>query len=136
MPPRIDLMDRLGIRYRRIPVLAIGRDVYVDSSLIADALEKRFPESAGYATMFPPRKGSQSRDTGLVKAFLTAYVDRSLFTTVTRLLPWDRMPEAFVKDRSAVRYRRRTQIGRTDHHTVPGSKYQPGTDEGPAADQY
>jgi glutathione S-transferase len=104
MPPRVDLADRLGIPYRRIPVLAIGRDVYVDTSLITDALEKRFNESAGHATLFPPRKGSEARDTGLVKAFLTAYVDKPLFSTVVGLLPWDKMPEAFVKDRSAVRY--------------------------------
>jgi glutathione S-transferase len=103
IPPRPELLDRLGIRYRRIPVLAIGRDVYIDTSLIANALEKRFPESAGYSTIFPPRKGSEFRDTGLVKAFVASYVDRPFFRLAVMLLPWDQFPEAFTKDRSAVR---------------------------------
>jgi hypothetical protein len=36
--PRPDLA-RLGINYRRIPLLAIGCDVYLDSRLIIYALE-------------------------------------------------------------------------------------------------
>lgn len=37
--PRKDL-ENLGITYRRIPVLAIGKDVYCDSSLIFDVVTK------------------------------------------------------------------------------------------------
>lgn len=40
--PRPDL-EALGIKYRRIPVLAIGRDVFCDSRLILDVLERLFP---------------------------------------------------------------------------------------------
>lgn len=43
--PRPDL-EALGITYRRIPIMAIGRDVYCDSSLIIDVLEERFPDKA------------------------------------------------------------------------------------------
>ena len=39
--PRPEVMDMLGIKYRRIPILAIGNDVYCDTSLIASALERR-----------------------------------------------------------------------------------------------
>ena len=35
--PRKDL-EALGITYRRIPVLAVGKDVYCDSSLIIDLI--------------------------------------------------------------------------------------------------
>lgn len=33
----------LGVNYRRIPVLAIGRDIYLDTSLILSKLEAHFP---------------------------------------------------------------------------------------------
>ncbi len=38
-------LEALGIKYRRIPLLAIGRDVYCDTRLIIDKLEQLFPES-------------------------------------------------------------------------------------------
>lgn len=37
--PRLTLLD-LGITYRRIPVLAIGGDVYCDTALIIDVIQK------------------------------------------------------------------------------------------------
>jgi glutathione S-transferase len=40
--PRPDL-DALGIKYRRIPVLAIGRDIYMDTRIMIEKLESRFP---------------------------------------------------------------------------------------------
>lgn len=43
MPPRQDLAI-LGITYRRIPLLAIGNDVYADTTLILRELERRFPQ--------------------------------------------------------------------------------------------
>ena len=42
VPPRIPrpiLSERLGIQYRRIPILSIGRDIYIDSRLIIKKLE-------------------------------------------------------------------------------------------------
>ncbi|KAF2648781.1 hypothetical protein K491DRAFT_231051 [Lophiostoma macrostomum CBS 122681] len=41
--PRPDLAE-LGIAYRRIPILSIGRDVYLDTRLIIQKLEERFPD--------------------------------------------------------------------------------------------
>jgi glutathione S-transferase len=102
MPPRPALSEQLGIGYRRIPVLAIGRDVYVDTSLIAIALERCFPEAAGFGTIFPARNNTESRDTGLVKALAMSYADRTVFKLATMFLPWDKMPADFVKDRSSV----------------------------------
>lgn len=42
--PRPLLQKRLGINYRRIPVMAIGRDVYIDTRIMLPKLEKFFPE--------------------------------------------------------------------------------------------
>ncbi|KAF2492900.1 hypothetical protein BU16DRAFT_93411 [Lophium mytilinum] len=47
--PRADL-DALGVKYRRIPVMAIGRDVYCDTRLILRKLEEMFPDGALGAT--------------------------------------------------------------------------------------
>jgi glutathione S-transferase len=41
--PRPDFQN-LGLSYRRIPVLAIGRDVYCDTALILRKLETLFPK--------------------------------------------------------------------------------------------
>ncbi|KAI0766701.1 hypothetical protein BD413DRAFT_150463 [Trametes elegans] len=103
--PRPDLSDRLGVTYRRIPVLAIGSDVYCDSSLIAAVLERRFPPSEGYSTLFPARKraggSGGTADTGLVKALCMAYADRALFPLAAESLPYGRFPPEFLKDRAA-----------------------------------
>ncbi|KAI0637991.1 hypothetical protein C8Q77DRAFT_403635 [Trametes polyzona] len=99
--PRPDLADRLGVTYRRIPVLAIGRDVYCDSSLIATVLERRFPPSEGYSTLFPARKGGGKADTGMVKALCTFYADRAVFPLAAENLPYRKFTPEFVNDRSA-----------------------------------
>ncbi|TFL06042.1 hypothetical protein BDV98DRAFT_561091 [Pterulicium gracile] len=99
-PPRPELSQLLGVTYRRIPVLAIGRDLYCDSASIADAIERRFPPSTGYITLFPTRAGGGKADTGLVKAFVKFYSDTILFGLAVIFLPWDKFPQAFLDDRS------------------------------------
>lgn len=44
--PRPILQERLGINYRRIPIMAIGRDVYIDTRLMLRKLEEEewFPD--------------------------------------------------------------------------------------------
>jgi hypothetical protein len=83
MPPRPELGRSLGVTYRRIPVLAIGRDVYCDTSLITLALERRFSPEQGYA-------------------FSKFYADRTLFPLAVTFIEWDKLPKAFVEDRSKV----------------------------------
>ena len=100
--PRPDLAERLGVTYRRIPVLAIGKDVYCDSSLIAAALERRFPPAAGYPTLFPARRGGGKADTGMIKALCMTYADRALFPLAAENLPYRKFTPEFVNDRSAV----------------------------------
>ncbi|KAJ4478026.1 hypothetical protein J3R30DRAFT_3478351 [Lentinula aciculospora] len=99
MLPRPEITDFLGLTYRRIPILAIGNDIYCDTSLIVAALERRFPTSYGFGTIFPPKKHGGSRDTGLLKAFTQHYADTVLFNLGPVLLPWNRFPESFLKDR-------------------------------------
>lgn len=43
--PRPDLKE-LGITYRRIPVVSIGKDVYCDTSCIINAIQSQFPTRA------------------------------------------------------------------------------------------
>lgn len=98
--PRPELSETMGITYRRVPILAIGRDIYADTSLIASTLERRYPASAGYGTLFPPRKGGGSSDTGMVKALVMYYFDRTVFPLGALSMPFQRFPETFVKDRA------------------------------------
>ncbi|KAF8524405.1 hypothetical protein BU17DRAFT_63388 [Hysterangium stoloniferum] len=93
-PPRPELLN-LGLSYRRVPVLALGRDLYIDTALILDVLETKFPEP----TMFPPRKGSGTTDKGLQKAFSQFYADKFLFSLGFHLLPWLKTPKALQEDR-------------------------------------
>ncbi|KAJ7129726.1 hypothetical protein C8R44DRAFT_777507 [Mycena epipterygia] len=103
MLPRPEITDLLGVTYRRIPILAIGNDIYCDTSLIASALERRFPASQGYGTIFPNKKHGGDADTGLIKAFTKYWVDAVLFPLAPTLLPWEKFPPAFIKDRSTLR---------------------------------
>ena len=80
----------------------IGNDVYCDTSLIASVLETRFPVSEGYGTLFPPRKGGGKADTGLVKAFSVYYAAKVVFPLGAMSLPYAKLGEKFLADRSAV----------------------------------
>jgi len=100
--PRPELSETMGISYRRIPILAIGRDVYVDTSLIASTLERRYPASDGHGTLFPQRKGSGLSDTGMVKTLVMYYLDRAVFPLAAFSLPYNKFSEAFLKDRADV----------------------------------
>lgn len=42
--PRPILKDRLGINHRRIPIMAIGRDIYIDTRIMLRKLETLYPE--------------------------------------------------------------------------------------------
>ena len=101
--PRPDLADRLGVTYRRIPVLAIGGDVYCDSNLMVSVLERRFPPSAGFGTLFPKRNGGGKADTGLIKALSLSWADRVLGSLGSQMLPYNKFKQDFLDDRSGVR---------------------------------
>jgi glutathione S-transferase len=94
--PRPDLAE-LGINYRRIPLLSIGRDVYYDTRLILARLEQSFPASSSYPPLSTPdNKGLEA----LLEKFT---VDAGIFSKAAQSLPPD-LPtmkdEKFVKDRA------------------------------------
>ncbi|TFY54960.1 hypothetical protein EVJ58_g8552 [Rhodofomes roseus] len=106
--PRPELSDLLGISYRRIPVLAIGNDVYCDTSIITAALERRFPATKGYSpsargTIFPPRNGGgkvAKSDKAFITAFAKYYIEDQIFPPAAGHVPYEKMPADFLQDRS------------------------------------
>jgi hypothetical protein len=73
--PRPDL-SALGIKYRRTPSMAIGRDVYLDSRAIIQRLEELFPASEQHP-------GFSTPETAGLAALLNKFtVDASLFVNV------------------------------------------------------
>ncbi|KAL0581249.1 hypothetical protein V5O48_000837, partial [Marasmius crinis-equi] len=99
---RPEITDLLGVGYRRIPILAIGNDVYCDTSLIIPVLERRFPSGPdqNYGTIFPADKHGGGRNTGLLKAFSRHYGDTVLLTLSVRLLDWGAANPEMLEDRS------------------------------------
>jgi len=91
--PKPDLLPLTG-GYRRIPVMQIGADIYLDSALIVRELERRFPTP----TLFP------AGDAGLGAA-LALWTDRAMFQAVVAVVfggLGDKVPEAFIRDREAL----------------------------------
>ncbi|KAK7908501.1 hypothetical protein PG985_015804 [Apiospora marii] len=58
--PRPDVAQ-LGVAYRRIPLLAIGRDVYLDTRLILQKLEALYPPSAAHPALSAPASDPAGR---------------------------------------------------------------------------
>ncbi|MFC3712006.1 glutathione S-transferase family protein [Sphingoaurantiacus capsulatus] len=91
--PKPDLLPLTG-GYRRIPVMQIGADIWLDSVLIVRELERRFPEP----TLFP------AGDRGLGAA-LALWTDRTMFQAAVAIIfggLGDKVPEAFIRDREAL----------------------------------
>ena len=92
--PKPELVALTG-GYRRIPVMQIGADIYCDSQLIVRELERRFPEP----TLFP------AGHSGLIQA-TALWTDRVVFQSAVAIIfggLGDKVPEAFIKDREALR---------------------------------
>ncbi|CAG8600127.1 9039_t:CDS:2 [Paraglomus occultum] len=77
------LLQPLTHGYRRIPILQMGSDIFVDTALILQELEKRFPEPS----LFPKRKGSDKADRGLAQA-LSMWTDRYFWSATVALMPY------------------------------------------------
>lgn len=102
--PRPDLA-RLGIRHRRIPILAIGRDVYLDTRLMLRKLEQITSSSP---SVRPPLgvgggAGKASPEERALERLLNVLtVDSGLFLDSARLIPSDvpaMKDPVFAKDR-------------------------------------
>ncbi len=91
--PRPDLA-LLNVHYRRIPIMAIGRDVYCDTRIQLRKLEQLFPGS----TLSPTSPEAAT----LQKLFEIWTIEGGLFTRASQLIPSD-MPllkdTKFQKDR-------------------------------------
>lgn len=78
MLPRPDL-KLLNVNYRRIPLLAIGKDVYCDTRIILQKLEDFFPEGCLGASE-PDQKAIQ-------KLLETWAIQAGLFNRASQLIP-------------------------------------------------
>lgn len=56
IPPRPMLTEELGITYRRIPVLALDGQIYLDTSLQAEVLERTFAGKEGHGSSLLSRE--------------------------------------------------------------------------------
>ena len=86
--PRPDLKS-LSITYRRIPLLAIGRDVYADSSIILSAILGRLGASSKIATHASDRA-------------YEVWGNETFRSVLPLLPPQATQSEAFVKDRESI----------------------------------
>jgi len=77
--PRPDL-ELLGVGYRKIPVLAIGKDVYCDSRLILSKFETLYPNST-LALSTPA-------EVGIGKLFESWTVDGGIFANAVKMMPY------------------------------------------------
>ncbi|KAF2171848.1 hypothetical protein M409DRAFT_18081 [Zasmidium cellare ATCC 36951] len=94
--PRPDL-DALGVKYRRSPVMAIGRDVYLDTRLMISKLEEMFPASSQHPGLSSPETN------GLAQLLQKLSIDGSIFQHAVRQIPRDSAlmkSPAFQKDRA------------------------------------
>jgi hypothetical protein len=81
MMPRPILRNTFGLTYRKIPVVAIGREIYCDTSLIIEALEYHFPSSDGWGTVYPKYEGvDEWVYRGLARGFASFWVDVSIIS--------------------------------------------------------
>ncbi|MEC9344676.1 MAG: glutathione S-transferase family protein [Pseudomonadota bacterium] len=91
--PKPDLMPLTG-GYRKTPVLQVGADIYCDTKLIAEELERRVPEPTLMAG-----------GVGLAYA-ISAFAESSFFWSAAGFIIGnnvDRFPDAFHQDRARMR---------------------------------
>ncbi|KAJ9661895.1 hypothetical protein H2198_001647 [Neophaeococcomyces mojaviensis] len=88
MMPRPILVDNFNLTYRKIPVLAIGRDVFIDTSLILEHLHSH-PALRWYrqAQGAGAEIHHDTRGRVLARLLSSHYTDRPLFRLTTGLIP-------------------------------------------------
>lgn len=83
--PRPDL-ELLGINYRRIPLMTIGRDVYLDTRLIISKLEKLYPASSTHPGISATQNGEHKALEFLLSR-LSIEFPGALFGRAAQLMP-------------------------------------------------
>lgn len=91
--PRPDI-KALGVNYRRIPVLAIGRDIYCDTLCILSSLERLFPSSTISA-----ENPTDAALEHLLEKWTDVVVFKPAADAIPSVLPLCQDP-AFIKDRT------------------------------------
>lgn len=76
--PRPDLAA-IDVNYRRIPIMAIGKDIYIDSRMIISKLESLYPDSALSTT---------TREHAGLRRLFEHYSDSGLFNNAVKLMPY------------------------------------------------
>ena len=76
--PRPDLAA-IDVQYRRIPIMAIGKDIYIDSRLIIDKLQALYPDDDSTT--------GTAEQSGFRKLF-EHYSDSALFNNAVKLMPY------------------------------------------------
>ncbi len=95
--PRPDLTS-LSISYRRIPILSIGSDIYLDTRLILQTLDRLFPPSRAHPALTPDNPSCL-----FIERLLESWtVDGGVFSKAAMLIP-SHLPllrdEGFRRDR-------------------------------------
>jgi glutathione S-transferase len=72
--PHLELID---VGYRKIPIMAIGKDIYIDSRLIISKLEALYPDS----TLTP----TTLAQAGIRKLFENWTIDGGIFANAMKL---------------------------------------------------
>lgn len=99
--PRPDLAA-IDVNYRRIPIMAVGKDIYIDSRLIISKLDLLYPDSVLAAP--------SAEDAGLRKLF-EHYSDSVLFNSAVKLMPyWS--PNSLVQNKTFLDDRQKLMGGR------------------------
>lgn len=77
--PRPDLSEKLGVNYRRIPLLSIGKDIHLDTRLIISKLESLYPSV--------PKLGASTPEQAAIERLLESFVVEGVFPNAARLIP-------------------------------------------------
>ncbi|KAI0205935.1 glutathione S-transferase [Astrocystis sublimbata] len=99
--PRPDL-NLLGVSYRRIPVLSIGRDVYLDTRLIVQKLETLYLPSTTHPGISGASAG-KAEHTALEQLISARTIEGQLFKSFVQSMPPGTFSDpALLRDRAAL----------------------------------
>jgi glutathione S-transferase len=98
MMPRPFLKNTFNLTYRKIPVVAIGHDIYCDTAVILEALEQFFPEGS---SLYPKGKDGRT-NRALIRGFASYWTDRPFFRVTTGLIPGAVWKTSFGEDRASL----------------------------------
>jgi len=101
MMPRPVLKNYFNLEYRKIPVAAIDKDIYVDTSVIIEALEHRYSSNDGYGTVYPISADGRVHRS-MMRGFASYWTDRPFFRAVCGFMPTALWRSKFGTDRAGL----------------------------------